>query len=222
MGNQAQQRQELELWQVVSPPKNNKNKPSRTSRPRNRDMHSEEIQTIQVSRTRRAAGHTASGDSIKVLYPNAAGTRPSAPRRQASRAVRPNAARTARPDMPRTSAARSSRQQTYRIDARPATAGQTAARQVRSEYIAFDRERTSPSRTVARPAAERGRRARISQCLAILWIAAMSTAIFFMGKAFFQSTKKPPITKEEITAKSLFDALPVMEKLRNHDRIVRQ
>lgn len=32
-----------------------------------------------------------------------------------------------------------------------------------------------------------------------------------MGKAFFQSTKKPPITKEEITAKSLFDALPVME-----------
>ena len=30
MGNQAQQRQELELWQVVSPPKNNKNKPSRT------------------------------------------------------------------------------------------------------------------------------------------------------------------------------------------------
>lgn len=211
MGNQAQQRQELELWQVVSPPKNNKNKSSRTSRPRNRDMHSEEIQTIQVSRTRRAAGHTASGDSIKVLYPNAAGTRPSAPRRQASRAVRPNAARTARPDMPRTSAARSSRQQTYRIDARPATAGQTAARQVRSEYIAFDRERTSPSRIVARPAAERGRRARISQCLAILWIAAMSTAIFFMGKAFFQSTKKPPITKEEITAKSLFDALPVME-----------
>ncbi len=72
MGNQAQQRQELELWQVVSPPKNNKNKPSRTSRPRNRDMHSEEIQTIQVSRTRRAPGHTASGDSrCFILMPRA-------------------------------------------------------------------------------------------------------------------------------------------------------
>ncbi len=122
--------------------------------------------------------------------------------------------------LPRTSAARSSRQQTYRIDARPATAGQTAARQVRSEYIAFDRERTSPSRTVAEPAAERGRRARINQCLCDSFgFAAMSTAIFLWEK-LFPKHEKAAHNKEEITAKSFVraDALPVMEDTKESQR----
>lgn len=213
MGNQAQQRQDLELWQVVSPPNYKKNKPSRT---RSRDMQSGSIQNIQASRMPRAAETADRADSInsiKVIHPNAVGTRSNASRGQAAKSARPNvprtsnanAARAARLNMPRANAERISEQRTYMIDAR------TGARQARSDYITSNRGRTSPSRTAVRTTAKPGRRARISQCLAILWIAAMSAAIFLMGKAFFQSTQKPPMPKEEVTVKSLMEAVPVME-----------
>ncbi len=210
MGNQAQQRQELELWQVVSQPNYHKNKPSRS---RSRDMQPGLIQNIQGSGTPQTAATVDRADSIKVIHPNVTGTRSNTLRGQAAKAARPNvprtsnayASRAARPNMPRTNTERMTKQRAYKSDAG------TGVRQVRSEYIASNRGRTSPSRTAVRTTAKPGRRARVSQCFAILWIAAMSTAIFLMGKAFFQSTQKLPVTKEEVTVKSLLETLPVME-----------
>ena len=197
MGNQAQQRQELELWRVVSPPKNNK-----TNRPEHQGQETgtcipKKYKQYKFQEHGGRLAHTASGDSIKIKHLMPRATRPSAPRGQASRAVRPDAARTARPDMPRTSAARSSRQQTYRIDARPATAGQTAARQVRSEYIAFDRERTSPSRTVQDLPQNAGAVPESASVLRFFGLQPCPQRSFY-GKSFFQSTKKPPITKKKL------------------------
>ena len=180
MGNQAQ---ELELWQVVSPPDYN--------RKQNKQ------------------------DSIKVMYPNAAGTRPRASRGQAVRRdfPRTDARQTARASISQINTGQTARAGAVR---RNATAKQrvrqTCARQAASEYIPSGRGRT---KTAAKP----GRRARISQWLAILWIAAMSAAIFLMGKAFYQSRQKPPVTKEEITVNSILEAVPVAEDSRKKPKM---
>ena len=42
-----------------------------------------------------------------------------------------------------------------------------------------------------------GRRARVNQMLAFMWIVAMTAAIVFMGKNFYQSMQKSPVLKED-------------------------
>lgn len=205
MGNQAQ---ELELWQVVSSPKS-QNKQSRSN------------QKIQ--------------DSIKVIHPNAAGTRPRASRGQVVRRDYPrtDAGRMARASISAINTGQTARSGAVRRNADYAAAYRTTtgttskqrayktgARQMQSEYIVSDRRRTSDSRGRAKTAAKPGRRARISQCLAILWIAAMSTAIFLMGKAFYQSKQKPTVSKEETTVSSILEAVPVAEDDRKKPKMV--
>lgn len=57
-----------------------------------------------------------------------------------------------------------------------------------------------------------GRRARISQFLALAWIAAMCAAIFFMGKVFYQSMQEEPVVKASPSKETsnLDNLLPVV------------
>ncbi len=210
MGNQAQQSQELELWQVVSSPGNVR---GRQTRPRRSVTQSESEMRRRgnVSNYNKAMLGNARSAGV-VRAGNAGSRRAGSPR--TSGAVRAGNARPAgavragnagsrRAGSPRPAgAARAG-------NARPSGAVRAGnARPMSAARPANARVRKKKQKQQMKP----GRRARISQFLALAWIAAMCAAIFFMGKVFYQSMQEEPVVKASPSKETsnLDNLLPVV------------
>ncbi len=169
MGNQAQQSQELELWQVVS---SSGNVRGRQTRPRRSVTQSE-------SEMRRR-GNVSNYNKAMLGNARSAGV------------VRAGNAGSRRAGSPRPAGAARAR------NARPMSAARPANARVRKKK---QKQQMKP-----------GRRARISQFLALAWIAAMCAAIFFMGKVFYQSMQEEPVVKASPSKETsnLDNLLPVV------------
>ncbi len=201
MGNQAQQSQELELWQVVS---SSGNMRSRQTKPRrtNTQTRSDMQRRGNVSNYNRAvAGTVRPTGTVRRGHAGSrrAGTaRPAASVRTGT--VRPTGT-------VRTGNIRSAG--TVRTG-NPRQSG--AARPVRTA--------NSRARAQAIPKRRPGRRARINQLLAFIWILAMSVAIVFTGKAFYQGAQKSPVVKADEPEKpSVSEELPVVGDTEKKPRI---
>lgn len=210
MGNQAQQSQELELWQVVS---SSGNVRGRQTRPRRSVTQSESEMRRRgnVSNYNKAMLGNARSAGV-VRAGNAGSRRAGSPR--TSGAVRAGNARPAgavragnagsrRAGSPRPAgAARAG-------NARPSGAVRAGnARPMSAARPANARVRKKKQKQQMKP----GRRARISQFLALAWIAAMCAAIFFMGKVFYQSMQEEPVVKASPSKETsnLDNLLPVV------------
>ncbi len=210
MGNQAQQSQELELWQVVS---SSGNVRGRQTRPR-RSVTQSEFEMRRrgnVSNYNKAMLGNARSAGV-VRAGNAGSRRAGSPR--TSGAVRAGNARPA-------GAVRAGNAGSRRAGS-PRPAG--AARAGNARPSGAVRARNARPMSAARPANARvrkkkqkqqmkpGRRARISQFLALAWIAAMCAAIFFMGKVFYQSMQEEPVVKASPSKETsnLDNLLPVV------------
>lgn len=216
MGNQAQQSQELELWQVVSSPGNVR---GRQTRPRRSVTQSESEMRRRgnVSGSARPAGAVRAGNagSRRAGSPRPTGagnarstgavrtgnTRPAGTVRAGN--ARPAGtvrAGNARP----TGAVRTG-------NARPMSAVGTANARVRVKEPAAN-VRKNVRKKKQKQQMKPGRRARISQFLALAWIAAMCAAIFFMGKVFYQSMQEEPVVKASPSKETsnLDNLLPVV------------
>lgn len=194
MGNQAQQSQELELWQVVSSPGNVR---GRQTRPRRSVTQSESEMRRRgnVSGSARPAGAVRAGNagSRRAGSPRPAGT------------VR---AGNARP----TGAVRTGNARPMSTgNARPMSTVGTANARVRVKEPAAN-VRKNVRKKKQKQQMKPGRRARISQFLALAWIAAMCAAIFFMGKVFYQSMQEEPVVKASPSKETsnLDNLLPVV------------
>lgn len=210
MGNQAQQSQELELWQVVS---SSGNVRGRQTRPRRSVTQSESEMRRRgnVSNYNKAMLGNARSAGV-VRAGNAGSRRAGSPR--TSGAVRAGNARPA-------GAVRAGNAGSRRAGS-PRPAG--AARAGNARPSGAVRARNARPMSAARPANARvrkkkqkqqmkpGRRARISQFLALAWIAAMCAAIFFMGKVFYQSMQEEPVVKASPSKETsnLDNLLPVV------------
>lgn len=219
MGNQAQQSQELELWQVVSSPGNVR---SRQTRPRRSVTQSESEMRRRgnVSGSARPAGAVRAG--------NAGSRRAGSPRPtgvvRAGNARSTGAVRTGNTRPAGTVRAGNARPAgTVRAgNARPTGAVRTGnARPMSAVGTANERVRVKePAANVRKNVRKKkqkqqmkpGRRARISQFLALAWIAAMCAAIFFMGKVFYQSMQEEPVVKASPSKETsiLDNLLPVV------------
>lgn len=173
MGDQAQQSQELELWQVVSPARN-KNAQARPARSKRPDMQ----RKGNISNyDRPVMRDTRSVSVMRTGSPRPAGT------------VRRGSSRPAQPIQmisPGTGTVRYGYAQPRRRTGSPGARAQTLKKKA-------------------------GRRARINQFFAIMWVVAMSAVIVFMGKAFYKGMQKSPVSDESIEINSLMDAIPVIE-----------
>ncbi len=226
MGDQARQSQELELWQVVSQP-GNRTAPYRTSRPRKHTMQYRTKQNMEavVSRPKQTietfGNPTVSGAKITRSNASMASgtrgarsnpTRGNVPRNTSVRDTM--MVRGARADAGRMTGQRSRR--TSAGSVRAVRVDMPVVREMAPRSIEADRRRTCsamPRKT--------GRRARISQCFAILWIIIMSTAIFCMGKAFYQNTRKHPVLEEEVMIKSFMEETPIVDKTEKKPNIIK-
>lgn len=204
MGNQAQQQsQELELWQIVSPSGNVRNRQTRPGKSNTRTRSDMPRRGNVTDYNRVMTGNVRSAGTVRT---GNAGTR---------RAERPRPAGTVRAEntrptgMVRTGNGRSSRTGEVRAgNGRPA-----GAVRVGSSKPAGGARTASPGGRAKEPAGKQkiGRRARISQFFALIWIAAMTVAIFFMGKAFYQSMHKSPMVNASGTQKpSVGEVFPVI------------
>ena len=219
MGNQAQQSQELELWQVVSSPGNVR---SRQTRPRRSVTQSESEMRRRgnVSGSARPAGAVRAG--------NAGSRRAGSPRPtgvvRAGNARSTGAVRTGNTRPAGTVRAGNARPAgTVRTgnarptgavrtgSARPMSAAGTANARVRVKEPAAN-VRKNVRKKKQKQQMKPGRRARISQFLALAWIAAMCAAIFFMGKVFYQSMQEEPVVKASPSKETsiLDNLLPVV------------
>lgn len=219
MGNQAQQSQELELWQVVSSPGNVR---SRQTRPRRSVTQSESEMRRRgnVSGSARPAGAVRAG--------NAGSRRAGSPRPtgvvRAGNARSTGAVRTGNTRPAGTVRAGNARPAgTVRAgnarptgavrtgNARPMSAVGTANARVRVKEPAAN-VRKNVRKKKQKQQMKPGRRARISQFLALAWIAAMCAAIFFMGKVFYQSMQEEPVVKASPSKETsiLDNLLPVV------------
>lgn len=219
MGNQAQQSQELELWQVVSSPGNVR---GRQTRPRRSVSQSESEMRRRgnVSGSARPAGAVRAG--------NAGSRRAGSPRPtgavRAGNARSTGAVRTGNTRPAGTVRAGNARPAgTVRAgnarptgavrtgNARPMSAVGTANARVRVKEPAAN-VRKNVRKKKQKQQMKPGRRARISQFLALAWIAAMCAAIFFMGKVFYQSMQEEPVVKASPSKETsiLDNLLPVV------------
>lgn len=225
MGNQAQQSQELELWQVVSSPAHTR---GRQTRPGRSNAHTRSdiqrrgnVSDYRNTRTVRTArtGNTGSVRIVQTRNTGSAGT------------VRMGNAGSAKARRTRNAGSAGVRQTVNTGSAgarRMRNAGSAGARQtIKAEFaspVGTVRTRNAGSagmirtpgpgnRTRAQVSKKQkpGRRARISQFLAFGWIVAMSVAILFMGKIFYQSMQKSPVVKAEQSEKtSILENLPIV------------
>lgn len=222
MGDQAQQSQELELWQVVSSSRNTSTRraKARSARTQTRsDMHKRGNGTRNAGPARPAKPRTGGAIRSEYARPIGAGAvrpagrkavrseyaqpvyraRPTHARSQSVKprtegalrseyARRPRSAGAVRPAGSR--AVRSEyAQPVYKV--RPGDAGTRSARSVRSGYAgAGAKAQMSKSK-------QSGRRARVHQVLALLWIALMCMAVFFMGSAFYKGKNKSSVVKAD-------------------------
>ncbi len=189
MGNQAQQSQELELWQVVSSPAHTR---GRQTRPGRSNAHTRSdiqrrgnVSDYRNTRTVRTA-RTGNTGSVRIVQTRNTGSAGTVRMRNAGSAE-----------------ARRTR-----------NAGSAGVRRMRNAGSAgMIRTPGSGNRTRAQASKKQkpGRRARISQFLAFGWIVAMSVAILFMGKIFYQSMQKSPVVKAEQSEKtSILENLPIV------------
>lgn len=224
MGNQAQQSQELELWQVVGQ-SGNRNVQARPAKSKRSDLQtipnlqrsgkisdynrtragdSRQTDAVRVKRPRPEGpvrtGSPGNADQIRMINPNGSGT--------ASRRVSAERAYASRTSVRRTTASRQGAARTGSVKQGMPVTSAGRAKTARPVHAEPGRQRTSSPRAGAKAQTFRkkaGRRARISQFFAIAWIIAMSAAIIFMGKAFYQSRQKSPVLKNDTTAKSFFE-----------------
>lgn len=216
MGNQAQQSQELELWQVVSSPDN---RGRRTKPMRSRAQTGSGTQRRgNVSGYNRAVAGNA-GPSGAARMGNTRTVRPARTGNvRSSGAARTGELHTEFAVPARTGNTRSSGVArtgkaggagTVRAEyARPSGAVRTGnaralktAGTVRTANIRPVNPRAG-ARTQAPKKKKPGKRARISQLLAFLWIAAMAAAIVFMGRNFYQSMNRTPVPWADKTGKT--------------------
>lgn len=214
MGNQAQQSQELELWQVVS---SSGNVRSRQAKPRrsNTQTRSDMQRRGNVSNYNRAAAGTV----------RTAGTvrRAGSPRPEGAVQARP--AGTARTGNARSRAAGTVRTGNARaagtaraVQARPAGTVRTGS--IRPASAAGTANPRAGAKELAVKKKKMGRRARVSQFFAFIWIMAMCAAIVFMGKAFYQSMQKGPVVKAEKPEEpSLLEELPIIGDIEKKPQI---
>lgn len=212
MGNQAQQGQELELWQVVSSPGNVRAR--RTKAGRN-DAHgrgniSSRDRTMAVENARPAGrvrtGNVSSGKTVRTRGTRPAGTvraeyaRPSAMVKAGNaRSSATVKAEYARPVSAAGTVIPRSARAVGTVNPRSARAARTASS--RPAYAS----RTADPRTVrtanskVQPSKNRkaGRRSHASQIFAVAWILLMCTAIFFMGKIFYDGQQTVPKVKTD-------------------------
>lgn len=224
MGNQAQQSQELELWQVVSSSGNTRGrqtKPRRSNTQTKSDMR-RRGNASNYNRTTtgnvRSTGtfRTGSEGSRRAGSPRPVDARPTGTVRAGSTgtvrtgntrpvgAVREGNARPARPaGTVRTGNARPAGPGNIR----PAGAVRTANPRARAKESAAKKKKV-------------GHRARVSQFLAFIWIVAMCVAIGFMGKAFYQSMQKSPVVKANKTEEpSVLEDFPVIGDMEKKPQI---
>ncbi len=188
MGNQAQQSQELELWQVVSSSGNGRGRQTRPGR-------AETQARADVQRRGNVSSYNKARAARSARMGNAGNAR-SAGTRRTGNVRSAGAGQTVKAEF--ASTVRTGK-------ARPAGAVRTG--NIRS---------VSPKQTARAQTSKKkkkvGRRARFNQFLAFMWIAAMTAAIVFMGKNFYQSMQKSPVIKEDKTEKSSPQAdLPFVE-----------
>ncbi len=207
MGDQA--RQELELWQVVSSYGNAQTRQAKSRRAstQTRSDMQRRGNVSGYSRTEtgnvRAAGTVRSGNkrpartgsmrssgTVRSEYARSSGTVRSEYTRS-SGAVRSEyvrssgAVRSASRRTVRTGNARTANPRTVRTgNARTANPVRTAKPRTRSKV------QTSKKKNM-------GRRARVYQFWAFVWVIAMCAATLFMGNAFYQSTQKSPVVKAD-------------------------
>jgi len=206
MGNQAQQSPELELWEVVSRSENVQAEPVRQGR-----QNAQQGYDQHRGGNSKAAVKTktsSSADQIKIISSERVRTSKSGTqstrRVQTARQSTQDAgkARAVYQDVPNTGRARTARPDPQRT------------RSVRSEYSQSAKQRTSTPRAKTQPVKKKkvGRRARISQMLAIAWVMVMSIAVMFMGKIFYQSMQKSPQPEENNIVKSILEDIPVISE----------
>lgn len=175
MGNQAQQSQELELWEVVNSSRNKSSysRQARAKRQKIQNRPESRVQTIDIIPQRTQTINK-------------------------TRTVRQSTART---NINRVEPARQNIVQADIRRVRAASGNPVRARQPQLRYQEPDRIRTSAQKTKK----VKGR-ARVTQCLIILWITAMCAAIAFMGKSYYQRMMhKTPIIMSNIEDKSLLE-----------------
>lgn len=186
MGNQAQQSQELELWEVVNSSGN-------------RSSYSRQARTKRQNVQNRTENRSQTIDIIP----------------QRTQTI--NRTRTTRQSTVRTSInrAESARQNIVHTDirrARTANGNPVRVRQPQPQYREPDRIRTIAQNTKSYSKMKKAKcRARINQCLVILWITAMCAAIAFMGKTYYQSMHRTPIIMSNMEDKSLPEEILVAE-----------
>lgn len=194
MGDQARQSQELELWPMMGS--------SGNARARRADSKRSDMRAARTHNSGR-------GGQIRMIDPNvprgtervyASGTRSGRVRTERGYVSGNSSRRTsaARTGTPRTSAGRAQ-----------------TARTVRPVYVESNRQRTSSSRTKSNVQTlkkrKAGRRARMAQLFAVVWIMAMSVAIIFMGKIIYQNMQKSPVMKEDKTEQPPVEEIPVAD-----------
>lgn len=208
MGNQARQSQELELWEVVSSPasvRGGQTRPRRSSAQTRSEMH-RRGNTSGHNRT--TAGNTRQAGAVRAG--NAGFGNPGSAGAVSTGNTRPT--RTARPrnvrqaGVLRSGNVRAGNVRTVQMR----SAG--SAGSVRTGNIRPVNPRTGAKTQTSRKK-KPGRRARVNQILAFMWIAAMTAAIVFMGKNFYQSMQKSPVIKEDRTQKpSVEEELPLVDE----------
>ena len=201
MGNQAQQGQELELWQVVSSSGNVRARRTKAGRNDTQRRGSVSNYGRAMAGNVRSAGRVRTGNVSSRNTARTRGTRHAGAVRT-GHATRPSA--TVKAEYARSSAAfragYAKPSATVKAEyARPARAmGVTNQRTVRAAGARpAGTVRTANSTAKAQPSKKRkaGRRARFSQFFAFAWIVLMCAAIFFMGKIFYEGTQASPQVK---------------------------
>lgn len=209
MGNQAQQGQELELWQVVSSPGNVRARRTKAGRNdvhrrgnisnRNRTIAAENarpagrVRTENVS-SRNTARGTRPASTVRAEYarPSAivkAGNARSSATVKAEYARSMRAVGTANPRSARAARTASSRSA---YASRAADPGIRAAGARPAGTVRTANSKAQPSKN-----RKAGRRSHASQIFAVAWIMLMCAAIFFMGKIFYEGQRTVPKVKAD-------------------------
>lgn len=210
MGNQAQQDQELELWQVVSSSGNVRARRTKAGRNDAHRRGNASYCNRTMAGNTRPAGRTRNKNGSSGKAARARDTRPVSTVRaeyarssamvkaeyaRASSAVKAEYARPVRAVgtvNPRSARAACT------ANSRPVYAPRTADPRIRAAGArSAGTARTANSKAKTQPSKNRkaGRRSRASQIFAVAWIMLMCAAIFFMGKVFYEGQQMSPKVK---------------------------
>ncbi len=220
MGNQAQQSQELELWEVVNSSKN-RNIHSRQVRTRRQNTQpnynrqntrNSREQTIDIIPQRQIQNRRVQNKRIQ--------NNNGAQNIYSTRSIRQTTTKTSidRVETAKVSnRSRTIRKNTIQADITHARINTAAIRQPRSQYREPDKIRASIHYTKAKKAR---RRASIGQYLAFLWITAMCVAITFMAKTYYENRNTAPIVMRNIEKQSESEKIVVEEEKEKKPKIL--